>query len=115
MHFGKIVKKVALSQGLSAQEFAELLGRSEKQVLELYEQEEWTSGTIKSASLALEHDLGRYLNNSVKFDFLASSAETESNEFFISVKYPKGKEFLLKTWLNKMGLIAKAIGLELNK
>lgn len=113
MHFGRIVKKVAYSQGFSAKDFAELLGRSEKQVLELYEQEEWTSGTIKAASVALEHDFGKYFNGNLKFDFMSSAEEKDTAELVISVKYSKGKEFLLKTWLNKMSLIAKAIGLEL--
>lgn len=114
MHFGKIVKSIAHSQGLSAQDFAELLERSEKQVLELYEQEEWTSGTIKAASLALGHDFGKYLNNSHSFNFLSNNDE-ETEEFVITVKYSKGKEFLLKTWLHKMVLIAKTIGLEIKR
>ena len=112
MHFGKIVKRVAHQQGFSAGDVAELLGRSERQVLELYEQEEWTSGTIKTASLALDHDFGKYLSGNYRFDFMAPGAE-ETAEAVITVKYSKGKEFLLKTWLDKMTLIARAIGLEL--
>ncbi|HEY0896083.1 MAG TPA: hypothetical protein VGE15_05985 [Sphingobacteriaceae bacterium] len=112
MHFGKIVKRVAHQQGFSASDVAELLGRSEKQVLELYEQEEWTSGTIRTASIALDHDFGKYLSGNFRFDFISPESE-ETAEAVITVKYPKGKEFLLKTWLNKMTLIAKAIGLEL--
>ena len=111
MHFGKIVKNVALSKGVCASELAELLGRSEKQVLELYEQREWTSGTIKVASTALKYDFGKYLNSSFKFDFLSEDSD-DFNEYIITVKYPKGKEFLLKTWLQKMLLIAKSVGLE---
>lgn len=114
MHFGKIVKRVALSQGLAAQDFAELLGRREKDVLELYEQEEWTSGTIKAASYALDYDFGKYLNNTFKYDFFADS-DSESRELMIIVKYPKGKEFLLKTWLDKLVLIARSIGLEVGR
>ncbi|HEY1024256.1 MAG TPA: hypothetical protein VGE26_03770 [Sphingobacteriaceae bacterium] len=112
MHFGKIVKGVAHAQGSSAQDLAELLGRSEKHVLELYEQEEWTSGTIKSASMALGHDFGKYLNSSHSFNFLNHENDVKE-EFVITVKYSKGKEFLLKTWLQKMVLIARTIGLEI--
>lgn len=114
MHFGKIVKRVALSQGLSAQDLAELLGQPERSVLEWYEQEEWSSNKIKSASAALDHDFGKYLNNSFKYDFMRSD-ESESREFMIVVRYPKGKEFLLKTWLDKLKLIARTIGLEVGK
>jgi hypothetical protein len=113
MHFGKIVKRIAHQQGFSAKDLAAELGRSEKLVLELYEQEEWTSGTIKAASVALDHDFGKYLNSTIEYDFMSSESGTETSEVMISVKYPKGKEFLLKTWMNKMTLIAKAIGLEL--
>lgn len=114
MHFGKIVKRVALSQGYAAQDVAELLGRKEKEVLELYELEEWNSGTIRAASFALEHDFGKYLNNSYKYDFL-KAGDSDYREFMITVKYPKGKEFLLKTWLDKLVLIARSIGLEVGK
>jgi hypothetical protein len=114
MHFGKIVKRVALAQGLAAQDVAELLGRKEKDVLELYEQEEWSSGTVRAVSYALEHDFGKYLNNSFKYNFL-SAQESDYREFMITVRYPKGKEFLLKTWLDKLVLIARSIGLEVGK
>ena len=114
MHFGKIVKRVALSQGLAAEDLAVLLGRTEKDVLELYEQEEWTSGTIKAASFALDHDFGKYLNTSFKYDF-QEVGDVEYREFMITVKYTKGKEFLLKTWLDKLVLIARSIGLEVGK
>ena len=114
MHFGKIVKQVALGQGLAAQDVANLLGRTEKEVLELYEQEEWTSGTIRSASYALDHDFGKYLNNGFKYNFL-DPTEVEHREFMIVVKYPKGKEFLLRTWLDKLVLIARSIGLEVGR
>lgn len=113
MHFGKIVKGVAHSYGLSANEMAASLGRTEREVLELYEQEEWTSGIIKQASVALEHDFGKYLNNSYAFNFLAP--EPEHREFLLTIRYPKGKEFLLKTWLRKIALIAQSIGLEISK
>ena len=109
MHFGKIVKGVAQSSGLSAEEFAVLLGRSGKEVLELYEDEEWTSGNIKAASVALEHDFGKYLNEGIVYDFLPSS---NYKEVLLTVRYPRGKDTILKSWLTKIKLIAKAIGLE---
>jgi len=115
MHFGKIVKRVAYDQGLSADDFASLVGRTEKEILELYEQGEWTSGTIKAASVALEHNFGKYLDNTLPFDFLTSSSSVDKSEYLITVKYPKGKEQLLKTWLSKMAMIAKAIGLEIGR
>lgn len=112
MHFGKIVKGVAQSNGLSAEEFAVLLGRSGREVLALYEQEEWTSGNIKAASIALEHDFGKYLNDGYQYDF-PTSKNAEYREFLLTVRYPKGKGFLLQSWLSKIILIAKAIGLEI--
>lgn len=113
MHFGKIVKKVAHSHGFSAADVAELLGRSEKQVLQMYEQEEWTSGTIRAVSLAMEHDFGQYLSNSHNFEFF--DVDEPREYFHIIIRYSKGKEFLLKTWLQKISLIAKTIGLEIRK
>lgn len=115
MHFGKIVKGVAYAQGLSAIDFAILVGRSETEILELYEQEEWTSGNIKAASISLEHNFGKYLNNTLPFDFLNTESTADKSEYLITVKYPKGKEQLLKTWLSKMAMIAKAIGLEIGR
>ena len=109
------MKRVAYDQGLSADDFASLVGRTEKEILELYEQEEWTSGTIKSASVPLEHNFGKYLDNTLPFDFLTSSSSVDKSEYLITVKYPKGKEQLLKTWLSKMAMIAKAIGLEIGR
>lgn len=115
MHFGKIVKGVAYARDLSADDLAVLFLRTEKEVLELYEQEEWTSGDIKAASIALEHNFGKYLDYSQSLDFLNLEESADKHECFITVKYPKGKEQLLKTWLSKMALIAKAIGLEIKK
>ena len=69
MHFGKIVKNVAYTAGLSADEFAVMLGITEVALLNLYEQKDWLSGDIKSASIALEHDFGKYFNNGFRFDF----------------------------------------------
>ncbi|WP_423147961.1 hypothetical protein [Rubrolithibacter danxiaensis] len=112
MHFGKIVKSVAQAQGLSAEEFAVLLGRTGKEVLDLYEQEEWGSNTIKAASSALEYDFGKYLNEGYTYNF-HSSSQINQREFLLIVKYPKGKGYLLQSWLSKIMLIAKAIGLEM--
>ena len=106
---------MAYGQKLSANDFALLVGRTEKDILELYEQEEWTSGNIKAASIALEHNFGKYLDNTLPFDFLNNSSATDKSEYLITVKYPKGKEQLLKTWLSKMAMIAKAIGLEIGR
>lgn len=111
MHFGKIVKRIAQSRGYSAEEFAELLGRPGREVLDLYEQEEWTSGNIKAASVALQYNFGKYLDQAQPFDFLAGN-ESDSDEYLIIVKYSKGKETLLKFWLHKMELVARAIGLQ---
>jgi hypothetical protein len=115
MHFGKIVKGVAYSQDLSAGDVAELMSKSSKEILALYEEEEWKSGDIKAASVALRHNFGKYLDNSLPFDFLNEPSSKDKNEYLITVRYPKGKEQLLKTWLSKMALIAKAIGLEIGR
>lgn len=113
MYFGKLVKGVAHSSGLSAQDVANLLGRTEREVLELYEQDEWTSGNIKSVSVAMEYDFGKFLNYSHELSFL--NPEPDSRELLLTIKYARGKEFLLKTWLQKISLIAKYIGLEISK
>ena len=110
MHFGKIVKNAAYSSGLSADEFAHIIGVSESNLLELYEQKEWLSGDIKLASQALNYDFGSYFNNSFSFDFMPNHENENTEELNITVRYPKGKEFLLKTWLHKIGQIDKAIG-----
>jgi hypothetical protein len=112
MHFGKIVKSVAQSNGFSANDFASLLGRSEREILELYEQEEWTSSTIKAASIALEYDFGKYLNDGFQYDLPESN--NNYREFLLTIRYPKGKGALLQSWLSKIILIAKAIGLEVH-
>lgn len=114
MHFGKIVKNVAYSAGLSADEFAGMLGMTEVDLLRLYEQKDWTSGNIKSASIALEHDFGKYFSNGFQFDFMPGADLGEQREFNVTIRYPRGKEFLLRTWLDKMALIAKAIGLQMD-
>ena len=113
MHFGKIVKGVAHAQGLSANEFSELIGRTEREVLELYEREDWISRDIKSASVALEHNFGKYLDNTLPFDFLDTGSAQDKSEYLFTIRYPKGKEQLLKTWLSKIAMIAKAIVLEI--
>ena len=115
MHFGKIVKNVAYSTGLSANEFAVMMGVTEAELLKLYEQKDWLSGNIKLASIALEHDFGKYFKNGFQFNFMPVPELTEHREMIVTIRYPKGKEFLLKTWLDKMALIAKAIGLQMGK
>ncbi len=115
MHFGKIVKEVAIAQGLSASEFSVLFGNTEREMLELYEQEDWKSSDIKTASVTLEHNFGKYLDNALPFDFLNTPYSADKSEYLFTIKYPKGKEQLLKTWLSKMAMIAKAIGLEIGR
>lgn len=113
MHFGRIVKNASYSKGLSANEFAYLLGISETELLVLYEQSDWTSGNIKLASQTLEFDFGKYFNSNGHFNFMQGSPEEATEELHITIRYPLGKEFLLNTWLQKMALIAKAIGLQM--
>lgn len=113
MHFGKIVKSVALGQGYSAVEFAELMERSEREILSMYEQAEWTSRNVQAASVALKHNFGKYFDGVELINF-ANSEGSASNEIVVFIRYPKGKEHLLKFWLSKMRLVARAIGLELN-
>lgn len=115
MHFGKIVKKAAYGSGISADEFAYMLGMTESELLKLYEQKDWLSGDIKLASEALDHDFGKYFNTSVQFDFMPAHMNEKMDEVNITIRYPKGKEFLLETWLNKMRLIAIAIGLQVKR
>ena len=112
MHFGKIVKKAAYSSGLSADEFAYQLGISEPELLKLYEEKEWKSGDIQLVSQTLNYDFGRYFRPNYQFNFMENEGSDNTEELNITIKYPKGKEFLLKTWLQKMALIAKAIGLQ---
>lgn len=90
-----------------------MMGRSGREILEMYEQEEWTSNNIKAASIALEYDFGKYLNDGFEYNFHLSP-NAEYREFLLTVKYPKGKRTLLQSWLSKIILIAKAIGLEID-
>lgn len=113
MHFGKIVKNTAQSNGISAEDLAFLLERTSSEILHLYEQEEWTSGNIKAASIALEYDFGKFLNSGLEYNF-PGSEYAEKREFLLSIRYAKGKETLLQSWLSKIILIAKAIGLEVH-
>lgn len=113
MHFGKIVKEVALAKEVSAEELGVLLGRSCSEVLLMYEQEEWTSTNIKCASVALEYDFGRFLNDGYYYTFMPSE-ELTHREFLLVVKYPASKKYLMRSWLSKIKLIARAIGLEAN-
>lgn len=115
MHFGKIVKNVCYAAEISANDFAQLMGLTEVEVLNLFEEKDWKSSDLKLASIALEHDFGKYFSNGFQFDFMSASKHAEFREMYITVKYPKGKEFLLKTWLDKMAAIAKVIGLQMNK
>lgn len=115
MHFGKIVKNAAYGTGISADQFAFQLGMTESELLKLYEQKDWISGDIKLASEALEYDFGKYFNNTFQFDFMPDHLDQQMDELNITIRYPQGKEFLLETWLSKMKLIAKAIGLQVGK
>ena len=113
MHFGKIVKEVALANGVSAEELGVLLGRNCSEILLMYEQEEWSSTNIKCASVALEYNFGKFLNDGYHYTFMPSEESTHI-EFLLTVKYPAGKKYLMKSWLSKIKLIARAIGLEAN-
>ena len=115
MHFGKIVKNAAYSSGRSANEFAYMLGITESELLKLYEQKDWLSGHIKLASQALDHDFGQHFSNGLQFDFMSTDLNEHTEEINLTIRYSKGKEFLLKSWLHKMALIAKAIGLQMGK
>lgn len=115
MHFGKIVKNAAYSSGHSANEFAYKLGITESELLKLYEQKDWLSGNIKLASQTLDHDFGKHLNSGYQFEFMSANLDEPTKEINVTIRYSKGKEFLLKSWLHKMGLIAKAIGLQMSK
>lgn len=112
MHFGKIVKNAAYSSGYSANEFACMLGITEAELLRLYEQNDWLSGNIKLAAQTLNYDFGKHFNNGARFDFMSAENGEKSEVIHLTIRYPRGKEFLLKTWLHKMALIAKAIGLQ---
>ena len=112
MHFGKIVKTAAYSSGLAADEFAYKMGVSESELLKLYEEKDWKSSSIQLASATLNYDFGRYFRPSYNFDFMNEKNDANSEELNIMIRYPKGKEFLLRTWLQKMSLIARAIGLQ---
>ncbi|MBC7745398.1 MAG: hypothetical protein H7096_09875 [Flavobacterium sp.] len=115
MHFGKIVKNASYSKGFSAEEFALLLEISTTELLFLYEQNDWTSGNIKLAATALNYDFGKLFNPVVQFNFMSGCEEEATEEVNIRIKYPSGKAFLLNSWLQKMALIAKAIGLQMDK
>lgn len=70
MHFGKIVKHVAYSKGLSAQDLAERLGLNTSDILFLYEKKAWTLNNIMAVSCAFEHDFLKYLEFSYRFQML---------------------------------------------
>ncbi len=115
MHFGKIIKSAAYANGLSAAEFAALLSISESRLLNLYEQREWTTGYIKLVSEVLNHDFCRHLNKGYSVNFFNEDGQQPLEEIQLRIRYPKGKDFLLKTWLHKITLIAKAIGLQVRE
>ncbi|HYK76054.1 MAG TPA: hypothetical protein VEV16_03695 [Daejeonella sp.] len=70
MHFGKIVKNVAYSRGLSAQDLAEILNLQVSDILFLYEKKAWTLNNIKAVSYAFDHDFLKYLEFSYLFQML---------------------------------------------
>lgn len=67
MHFGKIVKQVAYSKGLSAVDLADLLKKTVSATLSLYEQQAWNLDNIISVSTVLDHDFLVYLENPVRY------------------------------------------------
>lgn len=112
MHFGKIVKRVAYSKDLSADELSVMMERTITDILFLYEEADWKSSDILAASKALNCDFGRYLDASLQNTYIS---ETKLSEFSLKIKYRKGKEILVQTWLSKIMLIAKTIGLEIER
>jgi|GEM_PF-1642340 hypothetical protein len=112
MHFGKIVKRVAYSKDLSASELSYLMDRGLSEILLLYEEADWKASDILVASTALNYDFGKYLNGSNTSAYIA---EDKLSEISLKVRYQKGKEILLQTWLSKIALIAKTIGLEIER
>lgn len=112
MHFGNIVKSIAESYKVTVEEMAFLMDKPYIEILALYEAEEWTSGNIKKASEALNHDFGTYLNKGVEYDFLKHTESANYHDLLINIKYPVGKENLFEAWLERTWLMARSIGLE---
>jgi hypothetical protein len=63
--------------------------------------------------VALEYDFGKFLNGGCHYGFFPSEDDLH-REFVLTIKYPAGKKYLLQSWLSKIKLIARAIGLESN-
>lgn len=114
MHFGKLVKKVAFSRSLCAEELAGLMGKETRDVLFLYENEQWLSGDIAMASGVLNYNFGRHLDHA-QFMQATNNSSEEYNEVQLQIKYPKGKDMLMRIWIHKILLIAKTLGLEVQQ
>ncbi len=114
MHFGKLVKKVAMSRNLSAQDLAVLMKRDPRNILLLFEHEQWLSADIIAASAALNYNFGKHLDRSDCSQVYHADSYNRK-EIILRVKYEKGKDTLLLTWINKIMLIAKTIGLEVER
>lgn len=112
MHFGKIVKRIAYSKNLSAGELSYMMDRTLSDILFLYEEADWKSSDIIAVSTALNYDFGKYLNGSITSEY---SVDNKLSEISLRIKYRKGKEILVQTWLSKIMLIAKTIGLEIER
>ena len=112
MHFGKIVQQTAENSKITPAELAWLMNKPLAEVIVLLEEEEWTSGNIKKASEALNHDFGTYLNRSVEYDFLKGIENVAYHDLTINVKYPVGRENIFEAWVERMWLMAQNLGLE---
>jgi hypothetical protein len=88
------------------------MGCETRRIILLYEEEQWLSGDIVAASMALNYNFGKFFERS----YLNGITQTESNgelcNVQLNIKYPRGKEILMRIWINKILLIAKTIGLE---
>ncbi len=115
MHFGNIVKTTAESFKITTDEMAFIMDKPADEVKKLYEAEEWTSGNIKRASEALNHDFGAYLNRGAEYDFVKDEKTIKYHEMIINIKYPVGKENKIEAWLERMWLMAQAVGLGAEK
>ena len=115
MHFGNIVRQIAESYKISVDEMAFLMEKPVVEVLALYEAEEWTSGNIKAASEALNYDFGTYLNRGVDYDFNKHIQAISYHDLLINIKYPVGKEQIFEAWLERTWLMARSLGLEVDK
>lgn len=114
IHFGKLVKQVAHSRNLSAEELAHLMQRDISTVLRLYEDEQWLSGDIVRASAALNYDFGPHLDRSHGIQFFKADGERASREVLMNIRYPKGQDEVLYNWINNILLTARNLGLNLD-